>query len=285
MSITPPDRSRSPSPQEDFHDQQPGASSPQVQATGQQAQQPRPMGGAAEALVMQPLSFWAVLKLPERAIQHLHEEQIAGAAKYIKQYSGALFQEIRDHPERLARDLDVKLLAFGSNPYVKQDERLVETLAMASSYVTTETTNYIMDRNIERAEKLHQEFVREREEFEERQARFSEQQAIDDRAFQEEHRLQQERQRRGDEEQRLLFAQQDELLAQIARRDAESEAARERARQDAAQRADEIPPHEYEPQPPDSDDWTGFFKVSAIIACLAIAYGWFRGKGDSPKVE
>ena len=306
MSITPPDRSRSPSPQEDFQYQQALGNIP--------PQQPGPIVGDAEALVMQPLTLWDVLTFTEEIIETLSEEQIGDTARYINQHRMTLIHELHSHLGACSYELQDKLLALADNPYIKRDQTLMEFLVRTSDFVgrqaihegykeTRRQTQAVIERSERNKKAFEERQAREREE----QIRHDAEQAIDDRAFQEEHRLQQEsqrllfeqiarrdseaaaRERAFQEEHRLQQESQRLLFEQIARRDSEA-AARERARQEAAQRADDIPPHEppheHAPrQPHDLDDWTGFFKVSAIIACLAAVYVWLRRKSTPPKID
>ena len=256
MSITPPDRIRSPSPE-------------------------------MEELHRRPLTLWEVLDLSEDMIEHLPEDQIADSARYINQNRMTLIHELHSNLGACSYELQDKLLALADNPYIKRDQTLMEFLVRTSDFVGQQAihegykeTRRQTQATIERSERNQKAFEERQAKAREEQARHNAEQAIADRAFQERNREFEEREKVRREEQRLLFEQ-------IARRDAEAEAARERERQEqaAAQQADYRPLDDYAPDHNDNDGWTNCFKITAVIAGIAAIYAWLKGRGNPPKGE
>ena len=224
-----------------------------------------PMGEAAdieeaEELQRKPLSIEQVMALPEQVIRNLSSEQLAEVDRFFSNHTYDLFELIRQQPGEIADKWALKLYALGSNEFFARDG--------IHAMVICALIDGIRNHNLH--EHSRRQFV----------ALNTNQEALDrqDEAFDQ----LAERQRRNQEaldkmtedlqeiERRLLAEQEapppvdphDVIADQYVRPQAA----------DAVDRRDD----------PHNDGWHPCWLIAAIIGCLAVAYGWFRGSGDTP---
>ena len=229
-----------------------------------------PMGVAAdieevEELRREPLSLEQVLALPEQVIRNLSSEQLAEVDRFFSNHTYDLFELIRHQPGEIADKWALKLYALGSNEFFARDG--------IHSMVICALIDGIRHHNLSAGwQAIHE-------------------------GWQEVHA-----------HSRRQFEAFDQLREERERWEAESQAALDKMREDLkeierrllAEQADAPPvdPHdvigdqyvrpeaaaavERRDDPPNDDGWHPCWLIAAIIGCVAIAYGWFRGRGDAP---
>ena len=229
-----------------------------------------PMGGAAdieeaEELRREPLSLQQVLALPEDIIRNLSSEQLAEVDDFFTNHTYDLFEMIKQQPGEIADKWAKKLYALGSNEFFARDG--------IHSMVICALIDGIRHHNLSAGwQAIHE-------------------------GWQEVHA-----------HSRRQFEAFDQLREERERWEAESQAALDKMREDLkeierrllAEQADAPPvdPHdvigdqyvrpeaaaavERRDDPPNDDGWHPCWLIAAIIGCVAIAYGWFRGRGDAP---
>ena len=216
-----------------------------------------PMLGAvdieeAEELRREPLSLQQVLALPEDVIRNLSSEQLAEVDDFFTNHTYDLFEMIKQQPGEIADKWAKKLYALGSNEFFARDG--------IHSMVICALIDGIRNHN------LH---------------------AHSQRQF-------------------AALARQDEALEQLAEEQRENQAALDKMREDLQEIERRLLAEQEEPPPVDPHDaianqyaipqeavaverrddppdgWHPCWLVAVVIGCLAVAYGWFRGKGDAP---
>ena len=234
-----------------------------------------PMGVAAdieevEELRREPLSLEQVLALPEQVIRNLSSEQLAEVDRFFSNHTYDLFELIRHQPGEIADKWALKLYALGSNEFFARDG--------IHSMVICALIDGIRNHN------LHEHSRRQFAALNTNQAAL----AAQDEAFDQLAEGQRENQAALDNQQAALDKMSEDLR-EIRRRLLEEQ--EEPPQVDAH---DVIAEQYAEPQaaaverrddPPKDDGWHPCWLIAAIIGCLAVAYGWFSGKGDAPKGE
>ena len=248
-----------------------------------------PMGGAAdieeaEELRREPLSLQQVLALPEDIIRNLSSEQLAEVDDFFTNHTYDLFEMIKQQPGEIADKWAKKLYALGSNEFFARDGIHSMVICALIDGIRHHNLSAGWQAIHEGWQEVHAHSRRQFAALNTNQAAL----AAQDEAFDQLAEGQRENQAALDNQQAALDKMREDLR-EIRRRLLEEQ--EEPPQVDAH---DVIAEQYAEPQaaaverrddPPKDDGWHPCWLIAAIIGCLAVAYGWFSGKGDAPKGE
>ena len=224
----------------------------------------------AEELGRESLSFHQVMKLPEHAIESLALQQLEEVDRLLSTQTQQLFELVDQQPGKIADQWALKLYALGCNEHIARKQAHVMVISALVDAIRYHNLYKGWDGILEGWDGIRQGWKEVREHSQQQFAALDAQQA------------------------RLDKMRQD--LQEIrARLEAEPEDALPMPPLDPHEEIDGQYAAPHEPQAPDGidrnrrdapqeDERSNYLMVAVVIGCLAIAYAWFRGKGDSPKV-
>ena len=218
-----------------------------------------------EELRREPLSLEQVMNLPEHLIEGLFHEQLVEVDNLLSNHTQQLFELVQQQPAKIADEWALKLFALGCNEYIARKQAHVMIISALVDAIRYHNLSAGWDAIHEQSRRQFAALARQDDALdqlrEERERWEAESQAALDKM----------REDLKEIERRLLAEQADAPPVDphdvIGDQYAESQAA------DAVERRDD---------PPNDDGWHPCWLIAAIIGCLAIAYGWFRGRGDAP---